>query len=477
MNLKTSTLPGEKPHKHRENIPTQSGRLVLRFKNWTRGSCSMRWVHLNWTVDKSHSQEKRRWSAVSKKKKKEKKVACVQVCWKSGGIIKWRTEEKICLALWGGILPGTNNLFVFSLTTGDCQRRDQLKWKRWVRLHCWGGLLITQEFQTMKIHMRGSVVRRQPCPEKVIQTYFSNNKRILNHNRLSNRDAILASWEVAALEEKNKPPCPKCSSNAIGWEWGSVHLIPGLALICLFLGSWTTVLSPFISALSALYVGQVTKSKKLLPSLLLCLWHSCSPEFCGTNARFLARSRISPMFPFYTLSFGFLFTISPKKHHLMSPICKLAPDVSWRPVKELKKKIFLNKFSRICWPVVILPEVGANSVWGTRCCCVCILSVTVCIARTKTVLRRRTWCREQHRILLQTSSHLCQVRPSSTQRPLCSVSLRSQLCSVCFFPSIIPSLHPLKNFFLGWVVYIYIYTSVAVKGGQDTTRSKNSPRH
>lgn len=63
---------------------------------------------------------------------------------------------------------------------------------------------------------------------------------------------------------------------------------------------------------------------------------------------------------------------------------------------------------------------------GARCCCV----DSQC-GRTKTVLSRQAWSREQHRILLQTSQCLCQVLPSNTQQTLCSVSPHSQLCPVC----------------------------------------------
>lgn len=81
-----------------------------------------------------------------------------------------------------------------------------------------------------------------------------------------------------------------------------------------------------------------------------------------------------------------------------------------------------------------------------RCCCVCILSVTVHSGRTKAVLRRQAWSRE-HRILLQTGQCLCQVLPSYTQQTLCSVSPHSQLCPVWLSFSISHSLYLLSSFF------------------------------
>lgn len=88
-----------------------------------------------------------------------------------------------------------------------------------------------------------------------------------------------------------------------------------------------------------------------------------------------------------------------------------------------------------------------QSVAGARCYCVWILSVTVHSGRTKTVLRRQAWSREQHRILLQTGQCLCQVLPSYTQQTLCSVSPHSQLCPVWIFFSPSYSLYLLYSFF------------------------------
>ncbi len=66
-----------------------------------------------------------------------------------------------------------------------------------------------------------------------------------------------------------------------------------------------------------------------------------------------------------------------------------------------------------------------------RCCCVWILSVAVHSGRTKTVLMRQAWSREQHRILLQTRQCLCQELPSYIQQTLCSISPHSLLCPAC----------------------------------------------